>query len=98
MSAALWIDLSDELLEALAQRVAELLAERGGLMAARADMADPWLRGADAIAEHIGAARSRVYALHSAGRLPCVGKDGSALIARRSDLDHWMQNGGGKRP
>jgi hypothetical protein len=35
----------------------------------------------------------RVYALASAGRIP-VHHDGSALIARRSELDDWLRSGG----
>lgn len=88
------LDLSPEALEALAHRVADLLAERQAMP----NGADGWLRGAPAIASYIDAPTSRVYALHSAGRLPCVQKDGSALIARRHDLDAWLASGGGKRP
>ncbi len=88
------LQLSDELLEAVARRVAELLAERQ----AAPNGADGWLRGADAIGGYIGCPRSRVYALTSSGRMACVQRDGSALIARRHDLDAWLANGGGKRP
>jgi hypothetical protein len=86
------LDLPPELVEAIAERAAELVAEqidsRNG---------DGWLRGADAIAGYIGAKRDRVYALSSAGRIP-VEHDGSALLARKSVLDAWVRNGGGKRP
>ncbi len=87
------VDIGDELVERIAKRAAELLAERqeshlGG---------DGWLRGADKIAAYIDAPRSRIYALASARRIP-VHHDGSALIARRSELDAWLLNGGGKRP
>lgn len=58
-----------------------------------------WLRGADAIASYIGAPRSRVYALASCkpARIPVV-RDGSALLAKRSELDEWIRDGGGRRP
>jgi hypothetical protein len=79
------------LVEEIAQRAAELLAERE----TRRD--DGWLRGAERIAGYIDAPASRVYALVSAGRIP-VHHDGSALVARRSELDRWLRNGGGKRP
>ena len=76
----------DELVELVAQRL-------GG-----APAVDGWLRGADRIAEYIDAPVSRVYALAgSTGRIP-VERDGSNLIARRSDLDRWLHDGGGKRP
>ena len=46
---------------------------------------------------YIDAPRSRVYSLVSAGRIP-VHKDGSALVARKTELDAWVRSGGGKRP
>ena len=87
------IDLPDALIEAVAERVLERLSERQA-----PQNGDGWLRGAPEIADYIGAPASRVYALHSAARLPCVQKDGSALIARRGDLDAWLQAGGARRP
>ena len=90
--AALTVDLPEELLDLIATRAAEkVLAER------EAPAEDAWLRGADRIAEYIDAKPSRVYALNSAKRIP-VHKDGSLLIARRSELDQWLLAGGGKRP
>lgn len=91
MTTQITLDLPPEAIEAIAQRVATILAER------KAPVEDGWLRGADAIASHIGAPRSRVYALTSAGRIP-VERDGSALIARRSELDEWVREGGAVRP
>jgi hypothetical protein len=90
---ALIQELDDETLDALADMLAPRLADR--LHRAQSD--DRWLRGADQIASYIGAPRSRVYALTSASRIP-VERDGSALIARTSDLDAWLRSGGGKRP
>lgn len=85
------LDIGDELVERIAQRAAELAARR------RDETADDgWLRGADKIADYIDAPRSRVYGLASAQRIP-VHHDGSALIARRSELDAWLLNGGGRR-
>jgi excisionase family DNA binding protein len=79
----------DQLAGALAPRIARCI---------RTEVAvDGWLRGADQIAEYIGAPRSRVYALTSARRLP-VERDGSNLIARRSELDAWLRAGGARRP
>lgn len=92
MVSAISVDVADELVERIAHRAAELLA-------ARADESTPegWLRGADRIASYIDAPRSRVYALASARRIP-VHRDGSALIARRSESDQWLLRGGGRRP
>jgi hypothetical protein len=85
------LNLSPEALDELARRVAELLPNGG-----RHDD-DGWLRGAEKIAAYIDAKPDRVYALSSAGRIP-VHRDGSALIARRSELDAWIRHGGGVRP
>jgi excisionase family DNA binding protein len=89
--AALRVEVDEELIEQIARRAAELIGERSG---GRAE--DGWLRGADRIAAYIDAPRSRVYALASARRIP-VHRDGSALLARRSELDRWLVQGGGLR-
>jgi hypothetical protein len=89
----LMLGVPGELVELVAQRAAELVAERVG------PTNDGWLRGADSIAAYIGSPPSRVYALAACKppRIP-VQRDGSALLAKRSDLDAWITNGGGKRP
>lgn len=89
--SAFAIDVGDELVEQIAHRAAELIAEK---QATRQD--DAWLRGADKIAAYIDCPRSRVYALASAHRIP-IHRDGSALIAKRSELDGWLLRGGGLR-
>jgi hypothetical protein len=89
---AISVNVADELVERIAQRAAELLTKQSGEPAE-----DGWLRGAQRIASYIDAPRSRVYALASAKRIP-VHHDGSALIARRSELDRWLLRGGGRRP
>jgi len=86
-------DGDDTAIARLADRLAPLLVERIAPPAS----GDGWLRGADQIAGYIGSPRSRVYALASARRIP-VQRDGSALVARRSELDSWLRSGGGKRP
>jgi len=86
------LDIGDELVERIAERAAELVGKRQ----TEAD-GDGWLRGADKIATYIDAPQSRVYGLVSARRIP-VHHDGSALIARRSELDAWLLNGGAQRP
>ena len=87
------IDGDDSTLALLADKLAPLLVDR----IAPPSNGEGWLRGADEIAAYIGSPRSRVYALASARRIP-VQRDGSALVARRSELDSWLLNGGGKRP
>jgi len=89
--AALRVEIDEDLIEQIAERAAELIGERS-----EARQPDGWLRGADKIAAYIDAPRSRVYALVSARRIP-IHHDGSALIARRSELDRWLVQGGGLR-
>ncbi len=83
------IGVPPEFIEAVAERVADLLDER----AARSD---PWL-SVDQAAEHIGAPKSRVYALVSARRIAFC-KDGSRVLFKASELDAWIRRGGGVRP
>jgi hypothetical protein len=85
------LPVPDDLVETIAQRAAQLVADR------QPAPEDGWLRGAERIGRYIDASSSRVYALASARRIP-VHRDGSSLIARRSELDEWIRNGGGKRP
>ena len=89
--------LAMALIDALDDDALDLLAAKLAPRLAAPVTADGWLRGAVAIAAHIGCPRSRAYALVSAGRIP-VGRDGSALIARKSELDAWLRAGGAKRP
>ena len=91
MSENLSIPLPPEVLEELVEQTVARLEQRQG--------GDGWLRGADRIAAYIDAPASRVYALANCkpARIP-VQRDGSALIARRSELDAWVRSGGGKRP
>jgi hypothetical protein len=84
------LPIPDEFVEAIAERAAELIERQAG-------PEDGWLRGAGRIARYIDAPPSRVYALASARRIH-VHRDGSSLIAHRSELDEWVRNGGGKRP
>jgi hypothetical protein len=93
--SALSLPVPEVLVERIAERAAELVAER---FENRAED-DGWLRGADAISAYIGAPPSRVYALANCKppRIP-IERDGSSLVARRSMLDDWIAGGGGKRP
>ena len=90
MTARLALDLPPELFEALADRAAELLAERQ-------PSDDGWLRGAGQIAAYLGSTPSRVYALTSARRIP-IEHDGAAIVAKRSTLDGWIKEGGDRCP
>lgn len=77
------------------ERLAELL--RPHLSEEAPQASSEWLRGAEAIAGYIGSPVSRVYALVSCRRIP-VEREGRWLVARRSELDKWIEAGGGRRP
>ena len=89
--SGLSLAVPDELVEALTERVADLLA-------GRLEPADRWLTVNEA-AEYIGCPKSRIYALASCKppRIP-VERDGSRLVFKRSELDAWVRSGGAKRP
>lgn len=93
VSGDLSIELPPALVDAVAERVLGQLEERGLTSPGE----DGWLRGARAIADYIGAKPDRIYALHAAGRIDCVENDGSALVAKKPDLDRWIRQGGGIR-
>jgi excisionase family DNA binding protein len=78
-NGGLSLGVPPELVELIAGRVAELVAER------LPDRPEPWL-DADAAAEYLAAPRSRVYELVERGRL-CPHRDGRRLLFRRADLD-----------
>jgi excisionase family DNA binding protein len=84
------------LIDALDGEVLDTLAERLAPRLAKSVSPDGWLTVAEA-AEHLRCPKSRVYSLVSARRIPFV-KDGSRTLFRRSELDAWLREGGGKRP
>jgi len=75
--------------EAVAERVAELLEDEQGAP-------ELWI-DVQAAAEHLACPTSRVYALVSADRIPHH-RDGSRLLFRRSELDEYVERGGATRP
>lgn len=84
------VALPPAFVEAVAVRVAEILADR------HSAEPEPWM-GVEAASAHLACGHSRVYALVSAGRIPHR-KDGSRLLFRASELDAWLASGGGIRP
>src|SRR5262245_60194026 len=82
--APLRFEFTVEQIDAIAERVAERLAERDGR-----DNDDGWLDVKDAAA-YLSCPRSRIYALVSADRIPHE-RDGSRLLFRRSELDAWLR-------
>ncbi|HEX5527224.1 MAG TPA: excisionase family DNA-binding protein [Solirubrobacterales bacterium] len=86
------LELPADVLDAVAERAAEIVLERLG----EPTPSSPWLDVAGA-AEYIAAPVSRIYALVSANRIPHH-RDGSRLLFHRDELDDHIRSGGGKRP
>lgn len=78
-----------ELVEVVAKRAADLVAER--IM----EREEPWLSVEDA-ARYLACGKSRVYAVTASGALPCV-KDGVRTLLRRSEIDAYLARGGAIR-
>ena len=81
------LQLPPELLEQIARRVLELLAERDTDMRA----ASPWMTTIEA-AEYLRCPRSRVFDLTSQGRLR-VHKDGARSLYLKQHLDDYLAGG-----
>lgn len=93
ISARMVLDLPPEVLEAVAERAAVLVAQ--GVGAAP----EPWI-GVDEAADYLCCPKSRVYRLVSRSKghresnpIPFA-KDGSRVLFRRSELDRWIERGG----
>ena len=84
----LTVTLPEELLEAAAERVVELLLER---MPAAPATTSPWL-DFDAAQEYLGFSRDRLYKLTAARAIPFRKKrDGQGLLFHRGELDRWLE-------
>jgi excisionase family DNA binding protein len=84
----LTVTLPDELLEAAAERVVELLLER---LPAAPTAASPWL-DFDTALTYLGFTRDRLYKLTAARAIPFRKKrDGQGLLFHRGELDRWLE-------
>jgi excisionase family DNA binding protein len=88
----LTVALPDELLEVVARRAADILAERQGNEVAGDGFLD--VVGAS---EFLSCPKSRLYSLVSAGRIPHH-RDGSRLLFDRAELRTYVHSGGARRP
>jgi hypothetical protein len=86
----LTVEITDDVIDRIARRMLELQGTQQ-----QPGEADGWLRGAEKIAAYIDARVSRVHHHREIG-LP-VKKEGGALMARKSELDAWVERGGGRR-
>jgi len=83
LRAQLALALPAELIDAIAQRAAELVGT---------PEPESWI-GVDDAAAHLCCPKSRVYRLVSRCSIPFE-KDGARLLFKRSELDLWVQRGG----
>ena len=78
----------DELLHTLAERTAELLAER---LQPAPQTGSPWLDFDGAMA-YLAFSRDRLYKLTAARAIPFRKKhDGQGLLFHRDELDRWLE-------
>lgn len=81
------VSVPDELLDTVAERVAELVDER--LQAQRPQ--SPWL-DFDAAMEYLRFSRDQLYKLTAARAIPFRKKrGGQALLFHRDELDRWLE-------
>ena len=81
----LTLALPPELIEQVAERAAEILAER------QAPAASPWLNVIEA-AERLRCRKDRIYDLIALGKLT-PRRDGRRVLLHRDDLDAYVENG-----
>ena len=82
----LTIDLPEQLLDALAERMAARVVER-----LEQPEASPWM-DLPAAASYLGFSRDRLYKLTAAGAIPCRRQPGGQrLIFHRAELDRWLE-------
>lgn len=85
MSDGIQIALPAELVDLVAERVLEILDQRGDL-----EPDDPWLDVDEAAAHIKASSKQRIYDLHHQRRI-IAGRDGTRLVFRRSELDRYLE-------
>jgi excisionase family DNA binding protein len=89
MTGHLAFTVPDQLLEAIAQRVAQLLTQPA---TNATEPVSRWLTFAQACA-YLGFSRDALYKLTAAKAIPCRKKQGGqALRFHRDELDEWMRD------
>ena len=91
--AAVRVDIGEELIEQIARRAAELLADRSG----KAQPEEDGYLDVGGAAEFLSCPKSRIYSLASLGRIPHY-HDGSRLLFDRAELREYVRKGGARRP
>ena len=88
VQAQLTLSLPDELLQELAQRMAEAMLEQTGALPATES---PWLDFRSAMS-YLGFSRNKLYKLTAARAIPFRKKeDGQGLLFHRDELDRWLE-------
>ncbi len=87
-TTGLSLEVSPELLEAIAQRTAEILRETS-------EQEDRWMR-LDEGADYLRCPSGRLYEFTRRNAIP-YSRYGRRLLFRRSELDQWVRDGGAKR-
>jgi excisionase family DNA binding protein len=88
-SAELSLSIPADLVEAIAQRVAELTREQIRQACAPES---PWL-DFNAAMSYLGFSRNQLYKLTAAKLIPFRKKrDGQGLLFHRDELDHWLES------
>jgi excisionase family DNA binding protein len=88
----LTVDVSEEMIEAIAQRAAEIVLSAS----TDAEVATGYVDVAGA-ADFLACPTSRIYSLVSAKRIPHH-RDGSRLLFDRQELRDYVAAGGARRP
>lgn len=82
------ITISDELVDAIARRVADLLRAD---LAALHEEPSPWM-DFEAARAYLGFTRDALYKLTAARAIPCRKKaGGQGLLFHRHELDQWLE-------
>lgn len=93
MSGVLELAIPDDVVERIAERAAEIMADR---QSCRSEDDNGYL-DVDGAAAFLACPKSRIYALVSAKRIPHH-RDGSRLLFDRAELRAWVASGGATRP
>ena len=88
VQAQLTLSLPDELLQALAERIVEVLQEQTGALPTTES---PWLDFRSTMS-YLGFSRNKLYKLTAARAIPFRKKqDGQGLLFHRDELNRWLE-------
>jgi excisionase family DNA binding protein len=88
MNGVLTIGIPDELVEAIAAKVAERVAQSQEGVGESGCGRSPWMSAASA-AVYLDWPRQRIYKLAAQGAIPHYKQDGR-LLFNQTEIDHWL--------